>query len=437
MNPEFRRQLWLQLSATQLLVLPALLLAGFAGVFVSAKEQPAYALALTGAALFALLVLGVGMRAVGASVMDELNDHTWDQQRMSAMEPWAMTWGKLAGASAYGWYGGALCLLVAVPAAWQTSLRASVLHLTLAAVLAGVFLQALLLAVNLQLARAGGRAARRGSSPTLVLVLLWGLGPVVSVLNVDEVRWWGLHWATLDFVVASLALFTLCALAAAWRSMAEMLAVRQYPWAWPALVLLTTTYLSGFVASHRTLAFGVTGLISSVVLTYFTLLTEPQPRPLWQRVVTRLASSQWQSALKQLPRWPATLVLMLPLSLLVMTSQDSQDALPGPAGSWLGVQPLCVLLLVVRDCALALFFAFSATGRRPVLAFWITLMVLHALLPWLLGLADDHLLLGLVVPLYAPAPLSVALALGHAAVAVGLLYRRWQATAVPEGPSQR
>ena len=68
---------------------------------------------------------------------------------------------------------------------------------------------------------------------------------------------------------------------------------------------------------------------------------------------------------------------------------------------------------------------------------WITLMVLHALLPWLLGLTGDRLLPGLVQPLSAPAPLSVALALGHAAVAVGLLYRRWQATAVPEGPSQR
>ena len=114
MNPEFRRQLWLGFSTTRMVVLPLLLLAFFAAAYATPGNRAATALAMTGSVLFAVLVWGMGTFAVGASVIDEVTDRTWDQQRMSAMQPWAMTWGKLGGATAYGWYGGALCLLVAM-----------------------------------------------------------------------------------------------------------------------------------------------------------------------------------------------------------------------------------------------------------------------------------------------------------------------------------
>ncbi len=95
MNPEFQRQLWLQFSTTRLGVLPLLLLVGFAAVYMSASTQSAQAIAVAlasaGAVLFVALVWGMGTMAAGASVMDEISDRTWDQQRMSAMQPWAMT----------------------------------------------------------------------------------------------------------------------------------------------------------------------------------------------------------------------------------------------------------------------------------------------------------------------------------------------------------
>ena len=116
MNPEFRRQLWLGFSTTRVVVLPLLLVACFAAAYTASNSDAARTLAITGAVLFAVLVFGMGTFAAGASVNDEVTDRTWDQQRMSAMQPWAMTWGKLGGASAYAWSGGALCLAVAVPA---------------------------------------------------------------------------------------------------------------------------------------------------------------------------------------------------------------------------------------------------------------------------------------------------------------------------------
>ena len=153
MNPEFRRQLWLQFSATRLIVLPLLVLACFAAAGLSQPDDLPQTLALVGAALFGLLVWGMGTLAAGASVIDEITEHTWDQQRMSALQPWAMTWGKLAGATSYGWYGGLICLLVAVPGAMLMGRGDTVLWFVVAGVLGGVLLQALLIAVNLQLAK--------------------------------------------------------------------------------------------------------------------------------------------------------------------------------------------------------------------------------------------------------------------------------------------
>ncbi len=429
MNPEFRRQLWLQFSATRAALLPLLLAGCFAAVYLTVPGPSAIPLAWSGAVLFGVLVLGMGTLAAGASVTDEIADRTWDQQRMSAMQPWAMTWGKLAGASAYGWYGGALCLLVVVPSASLWEPLAHVVKLALAAVLAGLFLQALLIAVNLQLLKASSRVSRRGGVWALLLVLLWGSGAVLATLRGQRVTWWDLSFDRLDFALASLVVFTACALVAAWRSMAEVLAVRQMPWGWPGLALVATTYLTGFAWTQRTPVLGVVGLSTCAVLTYFALVAEPQPRPLWQRVVQRLRHGQWHAALLQMPRWPTTLLLALPFAVLTTLTLNRSAAMPWTMADSILLQPIAFVLLVARDCALALFFAFSPKGRRPLMAFAVMMLVLYGLLPWLLGAGGSTLLVSLALPLVGNAGLSMAIAAVHLGAALILLRWRWLATA--------
>jgi hypothetical protein len=427
MNPEFRRQLWLGFSSTRLVLMPALLLACFAAAYLTDKDNAARALTITGAAIFAVLVWGMGALAAGTSVMEEVTDRTWDQQRMSAMQPWAMTWGKLGGASAYGWYGGALCLLVALPAAVVGGHGDQLVQLTLSAILIGVFLQALLLALNLQLVKAGGPQTRRGGVWVL-LVLLWSVVPLMGMRRELTVIWWGQSFNHLDFALTSVALFTLCALVAAWRSMAEILAVRQLPWAWPALALLSTLYFSGFASAYRLATFTLVGLVICAFLTFFALLTEPQPRPLWQRVVTRLLAGQWRAALLQLPRWPTTLLLGVVFAVLVSVSMSQPVVLPWSAAEQIMLQPITFVLLMVRDCALALFFAFAVKNKRAVATFLVLIMVLYGVLPWLLGALGSHTLSGLVLPLQLKSKLSLLIAVVHAVLAMCLLGWRWRAT---------
>lgn len=429
MNPEFRRQLWLQFSPTRLGVLPVVLAACFVAAFHSTTQHPAQAMAVTGAVLFVFLVVCMGTFAAGASVIDEITDHTWDQQRMSAMQPWAMTWGKLAGASAYGWYGGALCLLVAVPSAMWVEDRTLVVQVTALLVSFGVFLQALLMAVNLQLVKVGGPLARRGAFWAVVLVLGWGLASVLGIVRGEMVGWWGQTFNRLDFGIASMFGFAACALVAAWRSMADVLAVRQFPWAWPTLALLATAYVTGFSPDAYLPVFGLVGLTTSAVFTYFAVLTEPQQRPHWQRLVNHVRASRWSSALQQMPRWPTTLVLAVALAVLLTLKIGDGTRLTWAFSPALLLHPVSVVLLMARDCVLALFFAFSPSGRRPTMAFLVLMLVMYAVLPWLVGATANPGLVGIVQPLLATGALSPVFAVLHLALALGLLRWRWLATA--------
>lgn len=428
MNPEFRRQLWLQFSATRLALLPLLLAGIFFAVYLSVKAAPAEPLAAAAMLLFGVLVMGMGTFAAGSSVMDEIADRTWDQQRMSAMQPWAMTWGKLAGSTAYGWYGGALCLLVAVPSALVQEPITFVLKVAAMAVLAGIFLQALLIAINLQLLKSGNRVSRRGGVWALLLVLLWGSGMVMGALRGARIDWWGQPFERLDVALASLALFAACAILGAWRSMAEVLAVRQLPWGWPAMALAATAYISGFAWAQRLPVVGVVGLSVCAVLTYFALLTEPQTRPHWQRVVNRAGDAQWRAWLLQLPRWTTTLLLAVPFAVTTAVSLSPQAAEPWALSSAALLQPVAFVLLLGRDCALALFLAFSPTIRRPVWVFAVLMLVLYALLPWLLRSLGGPVLAGLALPLFGNGATAMVIATGHLALALWLLRWRWLAT---------
>lgn len=57
-------------------------------------------------------------RRIGAG---EIADRTWDFQRLSALTPWSMTWGKLLGASSLAW----LCALTGMAVMLALSSRST------------------------------------------------------------------------------------------------------------------------------------------------------------------------------------------------------------------------------------------------------------------------------------------------------------------------
>ena len=111
MNPEFERNLWLELTPRR--VLQMVIVLGL--IFLTLKvADPFDGRDRAAEFLFFAIVVIWGTREAAQSVVEEIRDRTWDFQRLSALTPFNMTWGELFGATSYIWLGGLICLAVMI-----------------------------------------------------------------------------------------------------------------------------------------------------------------------------------------------------------------------------------------------------------------------------------------------------------------------------------
>ena len=106
MNPEFQRNLWLEASPRRIAWAGVVLLLIYGAAVTLTRNNPygAFpALGGVGAVVFVVCAMLWGARASGNSILAEIADRTWDFQRLSALQPWTMTWGKLFGGSSLAW----------------------------------------------------------------------------------------------------------------------------------------------------------------------------------------------------------------------------------------------------------------------------------------------------------------------------------------------
>ena len=118
MNPEFQRNLWLEAGPRRLAWTGVVLAALYGSVLLLARDHAVWALGGAGAAVFVASSLIWGARAAGGAVAEEVRQRTWDFQRLSALTPWEMAWGKLFGATLAQWFGGAICLPFILAPVW-------------------------------------------------------------------------------------------------------------------------------------------------------------------------------------------------------------------------------------------------------------------------------------------------------------------------------
>lgn len=414
MNPEFKRNLWLSFSPYRLIGMPAVLGLVLAAIAINSGWSH---LGSAASMLFIGIVWLWGTKNAAAAIGDEWREHTWDQQRMSALSPWEMTWGKLFGATLYNWYGGALCLLVLLLSDLpQDPFNTLCKALTLIAM--GLLLNASALVLNLQLGQSALAQSRRGSFNLLLAIPALFAMPYLYEQHDSPILWWGMLFAPLQFQLLAGFFFAGCAVFAAWRLMQNALQVRTRPWAWPLFACLLTGFLTGF--NHDNLP--VLGLIISASMTYVTLFSEPNGITVWRRVLSRLQAKNSDAVLMHLPLWPTTLLLSFAFALLATAYPQTSDLAPASAA------PLAIALMVLRDSAICLFFAFSPNTRRATATSLLYLVVINGLLPFLAHSSGLNTLAYFIMPVSHPVALNgILVSLIHAAMALALVRWRWQA----------
>lgn len=423
-NPEFRRNLWLSFSMHRLVAMPALLGLTFLAA-VLADPQDNVAERLYGAAimLFVFIVWLWGARNANAAIVDELRDKTWDQQRMSALSPWTMTWGKLFGSTSFNWYGGAMCLMVVATAGFAAG-KPDVLANVISLCAVGVMLHAALIALNLHTSQFESRAIQRGGMGWLAIILVFMFMPAFFSGDHKPLHWWGMEIGHALFWLDTALLFAACATFAAWRVVCNALQVRTRPWAWPAFACLLSVYLAGF--AHGGDALWPIGLFVSAAMTYAALFTESNTLLRWRKLRLLQQRDDSRGWLEHLPVWPTTLALSFAFALMMMlTSSGLRDDF-GPMDMLQSHYAFTIALMLLRDACILLFFSFAPNGKRAVGATMLYLLVLNMLLPFLAEVAGLDALRFFFLPFDAAHDnwSSVPVMAVHAAAALWLV--RWR-----------
>ncbi len=439
MNPELRRNLWLELAPKR--VLAMVLIVGLIIVMATPWRHPdgswvLYMLALA-------LGVGYGPHLAAQSVVSEVAQRTWDAQRASALSAWQMTIGKILGATSFAWCALAMCSIGSMlGSGGQRALD----WLQLALVALGLQAVAYLVAMAAIRRRLPFGRMDTLAIPALALAIA---GSFLFGTPHAELRWWGVE-LTGPVVAALLATFVGWAFIGAWQVTAGVLQIPTAIWAWPAFLLWLMIWAAGHGDFGSRLADPLTWLVPDswrtnvasqsvrmslafTVLapaTYLAVAIDPRSIVAWRRWYARACAADWRAVLRETPAWVQSLLTLLLMALVLIVTTEASLTRAARAGQMdVRFMPLLVTAFVARDVAI---FHLTAFGRLPgqgLAATGIYLCFLYGLAPTILAaLLPGTLGYSLFLPIASDGSIPV---IGFASIVLqAIAFGAWAITAV-------
>ena len=437
LNPECRRNLTLEINLHRLVALPIVLFLACSLAYILAHEGGGLNVAgWTAFWLFAACAIVGGTQLACASMLDEMREKTWDSQRLSALSPWTLAWGKLFGSTVLAWYGGAVCLLIFVVSRLVdfngSPPEIPVIVLCLAVPGAAVLMHAVGMLACLLIPRSG----QRNTSNVIALSLFalfagWPLG--TGLMNHNPVFWWGVSWNAPWFSVISCWLFAAWAVTGLYRRLCVELQVRTVPVVWIGWAAFLSIYLAGFAVGQfgsgmtagAALASG--GFVVTLCMTYVSAWVEKRDAITVRRLLLRYRNGEWRRTLEEMPCWLATAPLVLLFSLY-LSMRSGGLSLPGMMAEHMtSAMALVAALMALRDVALLHYFSFSRNARNVEMTAIIYLLVLYWIFPAICSAVGLEMVSHLLLP-YQSGSLTFALVASIAQLGIvgWMAHRRWR-----------
>lgn len=418
MNPEFRRNIWIEMTVPRLML--AVFLPGI--LILAAWVRPNRDLSfINNGSIFLFYVIAVvwGTRRAANTVGGEIRGRTWESQVMSALSAWSMTWGKLVGGCSLVWLAGLLCL------GSSFAVEAQVFSIDVALGNAGLRLctafaaQAVAMSSALIILRksAAGQSLNSTLSQSVGIIAAIIFGFLFSPTTTQYdwawtmlesqlpggvvVNWYGIDARAEIFRLVSLAVFVGWTWLAANRLMRNVLQYSSLPWAWLAFVLFAVVYVGGFFANAGSVgsAWFVAGFLVTAVLVYPAALSDVKDPIAYGWLRRDLGARRWRQALQRFPAWIPSLLILLILGLAVTFTSPFSSWGVGEAdgfeafiaklaeGRWMSTSlMLAIVLFVIRDIGIIHMLAFSDAGRYSDVVAFLVLIVLYLVVP-IAGLA--------------------------------------------------
>jgi len=372
MNPELQRNLWLEASPFRLALIAGLLLL----VFAAGSVAPSRLMTTSGAALGLYWFFAVlwGTRSAALSVVAEIRERTWDSQKLSAIGPWTMVWGKLFGATAANWFGALVCLPFILGPVWRDDGAGAALLYGVILLSLGVFAQAVALLSSLVLIHrqtgnwrldtflcqvAGiGAAFAFYSLRSSIIALDSSSFAVGERSDMAMLTWWGHAFTLGSFYLVSLLLFLGWALIGCWRAMRSELRFANGPYVWLSYLAYVAIYSAGFESMigaklqgrfdmpRGSIPLALAG-ISLMATAYGMAFLEPKDPVRLRWLADQVRSGRWYSAFLAVECWmlsyAATLMIGIVLAALWVATPPATWAVLAMLGFM--TRDICIFLL--------------------------------------------------------------------------------------------
>ncbi len=351
MNPEFRRNLWLELTPRRMVTAAVLLaLAFFATALTSTRD---FSLLLPLPELAAWIYLAVvvlwGTRNAALSVVGEIRDRTWDGQRLSALTAGEMTWGKLFGATIFNWYVGGICLVVLLAQELAGSGVLAALTDLVYYLEIGIIAQATALLASLI-------AVRRRQSHSRAEVFIYQLTGLLAALAVHlvwktatgaasgmslgvppfQIVWWGLTFRRRSSCLRRWRCSPAGSSPAVTAKCALELKMENGPFVWLGFLVFIGLYVAGFdrwlLQSPDMAGWGAVALRLAlaasvyVTLTYIMVLLEPKDRVHFRWLGARIGSGRLAHAAGRLQAFMMSYLAAVALTAALLWWRGSRAA---------------------------------------------------------------------------------------------------------------
>jgi len=375
-----------------------------------------------------------GSHRAGDSVLDELRARTWDSQRMAALGPWSMAWGKLFGATVIPWFAGLLSLTV-YAIARQDLAALELLQVVVTCITGAILFQSLSLIGALVCTRSDRYAKSTLTSWAALgaLALLW-----IYFSNYyrssDDIKWYGNTYDRFDFLTVSSLTLTAWIAFGAYRMMCVELAIATRPWAWIAFTMYLTIYFTGgTVASATPLAQSV-GLFAAMGLavcgggTYITAFALYRDPLTFRRLITYAQARRWRRVLEETPIWMASLTM----AAIFMVACVALNAAPPYSLERLGLSAIVLWMLALRDVAVLYYFSYGKLNKRVETSTVISLAMVYWFVPSILESIDLLKVSWLFRPPMWDRPILSSVIIGLHLLIIGvLIYQRYRHRIAP------
>ncbi len=404
-NAEFIKNIWLEISLHRLIAAPWIMGISFYLLWNFSDEDGYKVVAISSMWVFWILAAFWGSHRAASSLLVERNEGTWLIQKMTSIDAWPMTWGKLFGSTIFAWYCGFWSLLVfflavSVPEADQLDWKLlsggpffGILYLTVVA----LFCQAFGLLAGLSLISKEKVFSRGGAGAVLIVTFLlvsYFGAYFTSRMSTDQFSWFGFEFEHFSFILGSLYVFFAWMLTGAYMLMRKELQISNRPMVGLGFLIFVNLYILGFAVGAENVgktfydlmvlslshAFGTT-----IFLSYFLFLLEQENPNGLISFFHHVKSKNWRRAQYDFPRWIITAIFALGMgSLLLVYHYSSEYEIP--SGEF---HPLsftgAVVCFMLRDTALILWFFHSGKIRKPGPTAMFYFFILYGLIPFLMN----------------------------------------------------